>query len=68
VLQAPVLNVSSVFSDVCCKCVLSGCFICFHTYDTSVLSEGCVCLQWFQMFFQVFLQVFRCMFQCFICF
>jgi hypothetical protein len=37
------------FSDVCCKCVYLDC-ICFHTYDTSVLSGCCVCLQWFQVF------------------
>jgi hypothetical protein len=33
---------------------LSGCCICFHTYDASVLCGCCVCLQWFQGFLGVF--------------
>jgi hypothetical protein len=37
---------------------LSRCCIYFHTYDESVLSRCCICLQWFQVFFSV----------CFICF
>jgi hypothetical protein len=31
----------------------------FHTHVASVLSECCVCLQWFSSVFQVFLQVFQ---------
>jgi hypothetical protein len=35
------------FSDVCCKRVLFGYCICFHTYVASILFGCCICLQWF---------------------
>ena len=42
-LQACVHNVSSVFSDVCCKCVYLDVADVFHTYIISVLSKCCIC-------------------------
>jgi hypothetical protein len=59
-LQRSVFNVSSMFLNVCCKCVLSGCCICFYRYVASVLSRYCVC---FAMVFKCFLGVF--FFKCF---
>jgi hypothetical protein len=53
-LQTFVANVSSVFSDVCCKSVYLDVHM-FHTYVVGHLSKCCVYLQWFQVFFQVFL-------------
>jgi hypothetical protein len=37
----------------------------FHTYVASVLSERCVCLQWFSSVFRCFCKCFRYMFQVF---
>jgi hypothetical protein len=53
------------FFDICCKCVLSRCCICFHTYDVSALSGSYVCLQLFQIFFICFCNCFIRMFQMF---
>jgi hypothetical protein len=62
-LQVSVPNVSFVFSDVCCKCVLSRCCICVHTYVVSVLSGYYVYLQWFSSVFRCFFfKCFRSMF------
>jgi hypothetical protein len=47
-LQVSIPNVSSVFSDVCCKCV----------YFASVLSGCCICLQLFVI--KCFSYVFIC--------
>jgi hypothetical protein len=55
-LQASVPNVSSVFSDVCCKC-LSRCYICF----THMLK----CFVWMLRMFAI---VFKYFCKCFICF
>jgi hypothetical protein len=63
-LQAPVLNVSSVFLRMLQACI-SGCCIYFHTYDASVLSGCCVCLQWFQVFLRCFCKCLRHMFHLF---
>jgi hypothetical protein len=54
-LQASVPNVSSIYSDVCCKC-LSGCYICF----THMLK----CFIWTLRMFAI---VFKCFCKCFIC-
>jgi hypothetical protein len=68
-LQASVPNVSSVFSDVRCKCVYLDVAYVSHVY--------CKCLIWklhmftivFRCFFTCFCKCFRHMFQvCFICF
>ena len=64
ILQAPVLNVLSVFPTLLQVC-LSGCRICFHIYSASVLSRYCVCLQRFQVFFWCFCKCFRRIFQMF---
>jgi hypothetical protein len=53
-LQASVPNVSSVFLDVCCKCVYLILPL-FHTYVISVLSECCVYFAIVSNVFQVFL-------------
>jgi hypothetical protein len=50
-LQASVLNISSVFTDICCKCVCLDVAY-FHTYVGSVLSRM------LHMFFSGFLKVF----------
>jgi hypothetical protein len=67
-LQAHVLNVLSVFSDVCCKCVyLDVAYVFTHMMQVFYLDvvhvyNGFKC-------FQVFLQVFSdACFKCFICF
>jgi hypothetical protein len=63
-LQTSLPNVSSVFSNICFKCVLSRCCICFtHTpYVASVSFGCCYVFQWLQTsFFRCFarmLQVF----------
>jgi hypothetical protein len=44
---------------------LFQCYIYFHTYDASVLTGCCVCLQWFQVFFRCFCRCFGCMFYLF---
>jgi hypothetical protein len=67
-LQAPVLNISFVFFGRKLQVCLSGCCICFHTYDASILSGCCICLQWFQVFLGVFVSVSDICFKCFICF
>jgi hypothetical protein len=64
-LQAYVPNVSSVFSDVCCKCVIWMLHM-FHMYIACVLSRYYVCLQWFlSVFFTCFCS--DTCFKCFIC-
>jgi hypothetical protein len=56
-LQASVLNVSSVFSDVCLQVCLSGCCLCF-TYMLHVFYLDVVyILKWF---FQAFSGIFTC--------
>jgi hypothetical protein len=48
---------------------LSGCCICFHTYDASVLSGCCVCFyNGFKCFSGVFASVSDACFKSFICF
>jgi hypothetical protein len=44
ILQMSVFNVSSIFSDVCCKFVYLVLYM-FHTYVANVLCGCCVCLQ-----------------------
>ena len=49
-LQRSVTNVSSVFSDECCKCVLFGCCICFtHILHVFYLDVAYIC-KGFQVF------------------
>jgi hypothetical protein len=62
-LQAPILNVSSVFLRRILQVCLSKCCICFYTYDVSVSSGCCICLQRFQVFFRCFCKCFRHRFQ-----
>ena len=45
--------------------VFIGMLLMFYVYVASVLSECCVCLQWFQAFFMCFFKCFRNMFQAF---
>jgi hypothetical protein len=59
ILQAFVPNVSSIFLDVCCKCVYLDVAYFTHMF-ASVLSECCVC---FAMVSSVFQMSFRCMLQ-----
>jgi hypothetical protein len=58
-LQASVLNVSSIFSEVCLQVCLSGCYVHF----TNMLYVFCLdvpyILQW------LFLSVFKCFYKCF---
>ena len=63
-LQAFVLNVSSIFSDVCCKCV--------YLDVAYVLQVCCKCFIWMlRMFYSGFSYVFASVsdacFKCFIC-
>jgi hypothetical protein len=66
-LQASVLNVSSVFLDVCCKCV--------YLYIAYVSHTCCKCFIWmlrifyngFKCFSGVFASVLDAYFKCFIC-
>jgi hypothetical protein len=55
-LQAFVLNVSFIFSDVCLQVCLSGMLHVFYTYVTCVLS-GCCIYGFFQAFSGVFTSV-----------
>jgi hypothetical protein len=52
-LQAPVSNVSSVFSTYVASC-LFGCCICFHIYDTSVYLDVTYVYNGFKYFLGVF--------------
>ena len=56
-LQKSVFYVSSVFLDVCCKCVLFGCYISF-THIVPYLD-----IVYVLQYFQVFLKCFRSIFQ-----
>jgi hypothetical protein len=51
VLQMSVTNVSSVFSDVCCRCVYVDAAYMFHTYVAGVFIW---ILRTFAIVFQVF--------------
>ena len=57
-LQAPVLNVLSVFSDVCCKCVYLDVAYVSHTCCKCFIWM-CVCVAMVSSVFRVFLRVFR---------
>jgi len=57
--QASVSNVSSVFSDVCCKCFYLDVAYVSHICCKCVYLDVAYVLQWFFKCFQVFLQVFQ---------
>jgi hypothetical protein len=66
--QTSVLNVSSFFPDVCCKCIYLDVAYVF-TYMLQVFYLNVVyVLQWFQVFLGVFASVSYACFKCFIVF
>ena len=67
-LKALVLNVSSVFSDVCCKCVyLDAAYVFTHMMQVFYLDVAYV-YNGFNCFSGVFASVSNVCFKCFICF
>jgi hypothetical protein len=58
-LQAPILNVSSVFFRCMLQVCLSKCYVNFHTYDASVFIWTLRMFTMVLSIFQVFLQVFQ---------
>jgi hypothetical protein len=48
-LQTSIFNVSSVFSDVCWKCVFVWMLHTFHTYIANILFGYAYVLQWFSL-------------------
>jgi hypothetical protein len=67
-LQASIPNVSSVSSNVCCKCVYLDC-ICFtHILQVFYLNVARAFAMAFQVFLCVFANISDTYFKCFICF
>jgi hypothetical protein len=65
-LQASVPNVSSMFSDVCCKCVYPDVVYISHICCKVFCLNVAYVLQWFHVFLDVFASVSYACFKCFI--